>query len=264
VEKTLEVLRFKYLKAYISYEGIQRVEKYLFPLQALREAILNAVVHKDYGSGIPVQISVYEDLFVIWNPGQLPEKWDMEKLLSKHPSQPYNPLLAAAFFRSGYIESWGRGIEKIYRECREHKNPAPIFDYDMSGLMLSFRAGEIVGEFVEGNGNFGESVENFGEKSGDFGENFGEKSQKVGENCDRVGEKVGENRDRVGEKLSLNQQKILDLLWEKPDMSAKKLALQLDISLRKTETNISRLKKLGLLRRVGPAKGGYWLVVKSG
>jgi ATP-dependent DNA helicase RecG len=173
-------------------------------------------------------------------------------------------LLAAAFFRSGYIESWGRGIEKIYRECREHKNPAPIFDYDMSGLMLSFRAGEIVGEFVEGNGNFGESVENFGEKSGDFGENFGEKSQKVGENCDRVGEKVGENRDRVGEKLSLNQQKILDLLWEKPDMSAKKLALQLDISLRKTETNISRLKKLGLLRRVGPAKGGYWLVVKSG
>lgn len=56
VEKTLELLHSKYLKAYIRYEGIQRVERYLFPLQALREALLNAVIHKDYSSGIPIQI----------------------------------------------------------------------------------------------------------------------------------------------------------------------------------------------------------------
>lgn len=59
VEKTLETLRAKYLKAYISYEGLQRLETYLFPLPALREALLNAVMHKDYSSGIPIQISVY-------------------------------------------------------------------------------------------------------------------------------------------------------------------------------------------------------------
>jgi ATP-dependent DNA helicase RecG len=118
VEQAMEILKLKYLKAYISYEGLQRLETYLFPIQALREALLNAVIHKDYSSGIPIQVSVYEHQIVIWNAGQLPETWTLERLLGKHPSTPYNPLLANAFFRSGHIESWGRGIEKMQRECR--------------------------------------------------------------------------------------------------------------------------------------------------
>lgn len=140
VEKTLETLRAKYLKAYISYEGLQRLETYLFPLPALREALLNAVMHKDYSSGIPIQISVYAHRIVLWNAGQLPERWTLEKLLGKHPSHPFNPLLASAFFRAGYVESWGRGIEKMRRECARHDAPAPIFDTSMSGLMLTFKA----------------------------------------------------------------------------------------------------------------------------
>lgn len=116
VEKALEVLVLKYLKAYISYQGLQRIETYLFPFSALREALLNAVVHKDYSSGIPIQISVYNHKIVFWNPGQLPQDWTLNRLLDKHPSHPFNPLIANAFFRSGYIESWGRGIEKIILE----------------------------------------------------------------------------------------------------------------------------------------------------
>ena len=140
VEKTLELLQTKYLKAYISYQGLQRRETFLFPDAALREALLNAVVHKDYSSGIPIQISVYDDRIVLWNPGDLPENWTLKKLLGKHPSCPFNPLLANAFFRAGYIESWGRGIEKIHRECREHGIEPPVYDFDMAGLMLTFRA----------------------------------------------------------------------------------------------------------------------------
>ncbi|MDD3981676.1 MAG: ATP-binding protein [Spirochaetia bacterium] len=93
------------MKAYIRYEGIQRVEEFLFPELALREALLNAVIHKDYASGIPIQISVYEDKIMIWNSGVLPQNWNVDRLLGKHPSIPYNPLLANAFFRTGYIES---------------------------------------------------------------------------------------------------------------------------------------------------------------
>ena len=106
-ERTLELLFSKYLKAYISYKGIQRLETFLFPYLAVREALLNAVVHKDYSSGIPIQISVYDDKIVLWNSGQLPRDWTLERLLGKHPSAPYNPLIAGAFFRAGYIESWG-------------------------------------------------------------------------------------------------------------------------------------------------------------
>ena len=116
------------MKAYISYEGVQRVETFLFPPGAVREALLNAIVHKDYSSGIPIQISVYEHQIVFWNAGELPETWDVARLLAKHPSKPYNPLIANAFFRAGYIESWGRGIETISRECEAHGVDAPSYD----------------------------------------------------------------------------------------------------------------------------------------
>jgi len=89
VEKVLEILFSKYLKAYISYEGLQRIEAFLFPYPALREALLNAVVHKDYSSGIPIQISVYHDKIVLWSSGQLPQDWTLERLMGKHPSTPY-------------------------------------------------------------------------------------------------------------------------------------------------------------------------------
>lgn len=63
--------------------------------------------------------------------------------MGKHPSNPFNPLLASAFFRAGYVESWGRGIEKMRRECANHDVPAPIFDTSMSGLMLTFKANPV-------------------------------------------------------------------------------------------------------------------------
>jgi ATP-dependent DNA helicase RecG len=69
VNRTLEILVTKYLKALISYEGLQRVETLPVPEPALREAILNAIVHKEYASGAPVQISVYPSRLMIWNPG---------------------------------------------------------------------------------------------------------------------------------------------------------------------------------------------------
>ena len=61
-------------------------------------------------------------------------------MLGNHPSNPFNPLLAGAFFRAGYVESWGRGIEKILREYANHDTPTPLFDASMSGLMITFKA----------------------------------------------------------------------------------------------------------------------------
>ncbi|MCE5222749.1 winged helix-turn-helix transcriptional regulator [bacterium] len=118
----------------------QRIERFLFPPEAMREAVTNAIVHKDYSSGIPIQISVYEDKIIIWNAGRLPDILPIERLLEKHPSIPYNPLIATAFFRAGYIEAWGRGIEKIRQECKKAKTLEPHIAYDFGGLMVTFRA----------------------------------------------------------------------------------------------------------------------------
>ena len=127
VEKTVDFLLTKYTKALISYEGLTRVETYEYPKDALREALLNAVAHKDYTGPYPIQISVYADKIMIWNYGRLPENWTVEDLLDKHSSQPRNPDIATAFFRSGYVESWGRGMDKMKNLCIEAKIPVPQF-----------------------------------------------------------------------------------------------------------------------------------------
>ncbi|MCO5241080.1 MAG: putative DNA binding domain-containing protein [Chitinophagaceae bacterium] len=140
IEKTIDLLFTKYIKAIISYEDIHRIETYEYPKGAVREAVLNAIAHKDYSSGATIQISVYKDKIMIWNAGQLPENWTMEKLAkSKHPSMPYNPDIANALFRSGYIEAWGRGFSKMTNQCLVAGLPEPLYYYEMSGYWVVFR-----------------------------------------------------------------------------------------------------------------------------
>ncbi len=139
IEKAMDLLFTKYIKAEISYEGINRIEKYEYPRDAVREALLNAIAHKDYSGSTPIQISVYSDKIIFWNEGQLPENWTIENLLTKHPSKAYNPDIANALFRSGYIESWGRGTLKMIKECELAGLPKPIYFYDMAGFFVEFR-----------------------------------------------------------------------------------------------------------------------------
>jgi ATP-dependent DNA helicase RecG len=139
VEKTMELLLTKYTRALISYDGLHRIETYEYPKEALREALLNAVTHKEYSGGAPIQIRVYDDKIMIWNEGRLPEDWTIEKLLQNHSSRPNNPDIANAFFRSGYVESWGRGISKIEEQCVAAGLPAPQFTPQGSDFWVTFR-----------------------------------------------------------------------------------------------------------------------------
>ena len=138
VEKTMDLLFTKYIKAIISYEGIYRVETYEYPQEAVREAIHNAIAHKDYSGATPIQISVYKDKIMIWNYGQLPENWTIDTLQEKHSSVPYNPDISNAFFRIGYIEAWGRGIRKMNEQCAKAGLPNPLYYYASSGFWVVF------------------------------------------------------------------------------------------------------------------------------
>jgi len=238
VEKALELLHSKYLKAYIRYEGIQRVERYLFPLQALREALLNAVIHKDYASGIPIQISVYEHQIVIWNPGQLPERWTQQQLLAKHPSHPFNPLLASAFFRAGYVESWGRGIEKILSECHKHDIPPPLFDTSLSGLMLTFCADPA--QLAEALGGAARPV--------------------LGETL--VEAPVEAQAETPVETPLKTPERILAALGANPEWTLEVVAQAIGKSTSAVERAAAKLVKEGRLRFVGPRKAGHWEVLK--
>jgi ATP-dependent DNA helicase RecG len=139
VEKTMDLLFTKYIKAMISYEDIYRIETYEYPKEAVREALHNAVAHKDYTGATPIQISVYKDKIMIWNFGQLPENWTIATLQKKHSSIPFNPDISNAFFRIGYIEAWGRGIKKMNEQCAAAGLPQPLYYYESSGFWVEFR-----------------------------------------------------------------------------------------------------------------------------
>lgn len=142
IDKIVELVYLKYMRAKITYEGMQRIERYFVPEEALREALLNALCHKQYQSGVPIQISVYEDKLYIANCGCLPENWTLENLMRKHASSPYNPNIAHVFYLAGFIESWGRGVEKICAACRKNGVPQPVYTVNPGDIMIQFTAPE--------------------------------------------------------------------------------------------------------------------------
>lgn len=136
VDEVVRLLKERYLIHAISYAGHHRREVIQYPEDSLRESVLNAITNKDYTSGYPIQISVYPDHLSIWNYGKLPEGWTVGKLFVKHPSMPYNPSLASVYFRSGDIESWGRGYRRIVRKNEAAGLLPPIVETD-DGLRVT-------------------------------------------------------------------------------------------------------------------------------
>ncbi|HLX92457.1 MAG TPA: ATP-binding protein [Puia sp.] len=135
-DKVLEILRSKYLTSPIRYEGLLRKDELEYPETALREAILNAIVHKDY-TGEMIQMSVYDDRIMLWNPGSIPD--DLRgKLKDKHPSRPRNKNIAEIFFAAGYIEVWGRGILKMVEACKTAGLPEPEIKEESGGVWVTF------------------------------------------------------------------------------------------------------------------------------
>ena len=221
IGKLMDLLCTKYMKAIITYEGIHRIETLPMPREALREALLNACINKDYAEPSPIQIRVYENKLEIVNGGVLPDGWTVETLLSSHRSFPYNPDIANTFFRSGEIEAWGRGIERIIMACKNDGFSTPEFRYDASGIWTIFKF-----EYPER------------------------------ATTQKTTQKTIQN-------LTGQQQAILSFLKEHPEATRKEISEELlNITENGVKYNLSRLQELGLLRRVGGRKQGYWQIIE--
>ncbi len=137
-DRVLDTIFTKYFKGLIRYEGLQRIDEYPMPRDVLREAVLNAVVHKDYSTGNPIHIKVYDDKVIIYNDCQFPINIQPERLLRGIGSRPHNPLIANTFFRSGQIEAWGRGIEKMKKSCVDDGLAEPEFEIAPTMFSICF------------------------------------------------------------------------------------------------------------------------------
>lgn len=230
VEQALDLIWLKYLKGWISYDGLQRVETYPVPRSALREALLNAVIHKDYGSGAPIQIRVYYHKLTVGNASVLPEDWQVEDLTREHESRPFNPDIAHVFFRAGEIESWGRGVEKILNACTEAGFPLPSYHDTGATLRLSFPfAPEIIALEQGKNDGINEEI------------NGG------------INEEI---------KLTPTDQHILEALKQQQDLTISDLMNVTGRAHSTVERSLSKLQQAGWVQRVGSRKTGYWKVHK--
>jgi len=118
---------------------VERVEKWEYPLNAIREALTNAICHRDYNSSSNVQVRILDDRIEVWNPGNLPEGWTVDTLKRKHESKPKNPLIAKLFFMIKKIEQWGTGTNEMIWETVKHGLPEPVFEDTKTSIIVTFR-----------------------------------------------------------------------------------------------------------------------------
>lgn len=137
VDKATDLIYEKYFKGLVDYEGNQRTETKMITIGILRELLLNAINHKNYATGVPIQVSVYQDKIEIFNMGSWSKRVPTdERIYEKHESVPYNPKLADVSFRSGDVESWGRGFLRIRTECQKINAPLPTIDAENGGVSI--------------------------------------------------------------------------------------------------------------------------------
>lgn len=132
----LNQLNRKFLTSPIDFEGMHRIEKGEYPVAAIREMLLNSLVHRNY-MGASIQIRVYDDKISIWNEGFLPEGLTLEALKRSHSSRPRNPIIADVCFKGGYIDAWGRGTLKILDTCKAAELPEPEMVERDGGFLIT-------------------------------------------------------------------------------------------------------------------------------
>lgn len=217
-------LNHKFLTRPVDFVGIQRVEKDEYPVDALREMLLNALVHRTY-MGADIQLRVYDNRLSIWNEGGLPYGLTIEELKGEHNSRPRNPKIAKACFMAGYIDTWGRGTLKIYNSCKEHGFPEPDILEKDGGFLVAL--------------NKTEKITNEG------GQISGQISGQIGGQIDI---------------LTDRQKEILDFINVNFKITRKELSKKLGINESAIQKHLKGLKEQGIIERVG-TKNGYWKIM---
>lgn len=212
-------------------EGLRRIDVPEIDKAAFREAIINAFCHRDYREFDSVNIAVFKDRVEIRSPGLLYGGLTIETIRTKMVSERRNELIAEMLHRVHFIEKWGRGIKLILS-----KEPDAEFSEVGTKFITTFKRRS----YFEGKKGF---------------EKLGEKGV-VEKGVERVVEKGVE-------RLSANEAIIYALIKNNPYISKNEMMSHGSLTKKTVEYNLEKLKKRGLLKRIGPDKGGYWEVVKK-
>ncbi|CAG0982619.1 MAG: putative DNA binding domain-containing protein [Candidatus Methanoperedens sp.] len=241
-EETIAFFK-KNIRRSAKIEGLYRTEEYEYPEKAIREALVNAICHRDYSRrGADIKFAIFDNRIEITSPGGLLPNVSIEDL-GTGVSELRNKVIGKILNESGLIEGYGTGVLRIRKYIQEKGLTQP--------------------EFRENNGFFKAIF--FNSKVGEEGKErkVGREGEKEVREVDREGEKKLKEVDRGVEKLTENQKIILSLIKNDPYISIKDMSKAIGIRPSSIDKNIKTLKEKSYLRREGTAKGGYWKLLKN-
>jgi len=216
----------KHLNVRSEIKGVNREDICEIPLEALREAIANAIIHRDYSMrGTSIMVEVHDDKVVISNPGGIPEGLNIRSLMNISVRR--NELIADMFARMHKVERMGTGIKRMREAVKSAGLPYPNIKSDLFFTITFHRP---------------------------------RYSLKAVKDSVKVTERV---TVKVTERVTENQQIIISQMRNNPYITAKELSEVVGISERKIKENIKKLKQKGMLKRMGSAKAGYWKILKD-
>ena len=140
-DECMRILNEKYIQPTYRYDTgtASRDWDYMYPVEAIRELVVNAIVHMDYSMKQEIAIYVRPDCLEIASPGLLPKGITLDTIKTSHSSIKRNKKLAEAFYAMKYIEGWGQGINNVLNECKANNNPEPEFSYMSFNLLVKLR-----------------------------------------------------------------------------------------------------------------------------
>lgn len=151
VEEAMDFVRKNINVEFIMTGKPAREEIWDYPMKAVREAIINAVCHRDYSLSSDIEIRIYDNELIVWSPGELPSGIAMEDLYMPHSSVLRNKGIAGVFYDIEWIEQWGSGIDKMRRACATSGIPEPLFE-EYQGFRVIFRKDAYTTEYLHGIG----------------------------------------------------------------------------------------------------------------
>ena len=222
---------FKHLNLSAKIGGkLERDEALEVPAAALREALVNAFAHREYGDTRTVYLAVYADRVEIKSPGGFPTSLDLERLYDPPvcDSNPRNPRIARVLYLCKMIETWGRGLGVIARECARAGLPLPVTTVRWGFAVTTFKRPKI----------------------------------------DVSGSNLDQNLDRADpDPIQIDShpegdlaRRLLATIRRNPLISRKLLAIELSVSERKIRDSLKILKDSGVIARQGPDHGGIWRI----
>jgi ATP-dependent DNA helicase RecG len=206
---------------------MERIDEPAYSPLAFREAIANAVCHRDYATGgSSIGVAIYDDRLEVTSSGTLHFGFTPQSLFEPHESRPWNPLIASVFYKRGIIETWGQGTLRMASWTRAAGLPAPEILEVPGAVMVRFQRAVT--------------------------EKTTETLQVAPETREKTREETREKTDAA----------VLRLLRERPALTIAELAAQLRKDPSTIERTIRKLREAGRLERVGPDKGGHWRVIE--